>query len=1780
MNDHSPEFERQSYRATVSENLPPGTKVLQPIASDKDEGLNAKIRFSLLGEKVDRFAVDQHSGEISTTQALDREEAAVYHLTIMAQDSSTTEPRATTVNLTITIVDQNDNAPVFEASSFNVNVPNQIKSGQFVFGAQAQDSDEGENSFIDYTISGKDAEKFTINSVTGVLKTREELSLNGNGFDQVFSLIVHAKDHGKEPQSTSVELTVLLRPAHLFPTFSYQDETQFVFPEDITEGKFVTKISATSPKKGPIGNIKFAIAGGNKKNALKIDANTGEITIGEGGLDYEAYHQYEIWIEAADSDRPSLRTVQRLLINVTDANDNAPIVDKLVYHCEIMEEEYPPQIAIKIHATDLDSDANGQITYRLVDDFEGVFEVDSDTGEIYTNARLDREETDTYELIVEAVDQGLPQLTGSTTVLVNVLDKNDNPPRFTRLFSVNVTENAEINSFVIQVTSSDQDVGENANATYSFTENPGSKFFIDPISGNVTVIGFLDREQQDEYLLKVAAVDGSWRAETPLTITIQDQNDNSPEFDHSYYSFNFPELQRSVAFVGQVLASDRDKQGPNSVISYSFQQPSDLFTIDPATGEIFSKRTIHYKHSQVLSSPENMYTLIVVATDNGKPPLYSECLVNVNIVDANNNAPKFTEKNYLSPVPEGAAIGQKVVQVAAKDDLDFGVNAEIDYVITGGNGSNNFAINKIDGWITVSKPLHSSLNNIYQLNLRALDRGVPVQHDDAFVNIIVTGDNRYSPVFTALSYQVIVPENEPIGATILLVSASDMDDGPNGMVRYSISGGNERKEFAVNYLTGAVTISHSLDYDLIQEYHLNITASDLGFTPRQAVAMLTVTLTDINDNAPDFNQTEYHAYLSENMPLNTYTFTAKAYDRDSPKNSIIEYNILESNGKGLFAINSNTGVITSETSFDYEESNTYTLIVEAVNPDSNMVGRTNVIVHITGVNEFFPRFVQPVFHFEVSESAEVGTKIGKVQATDKDDGDDGKVYYLLVGSSNDKGFSINHETGAMSVSRNLDRETQSRVVLTVMAKNSGGIRGNDTDEAQVIISIQDGNDPPEFTLDLYESQALENVPIGTNIITVKAVDKDIRPQNNQFSYSIIGGNTDQSFKIDPQSGQIETTRKLDRETIDEYLLTIGAIDIGTPPETGTASVKINIQDVNDNGPTFEPSNTIGYVTENEPPGSSIMTLSASDPDLPPNGAPFMYSLVGGRHKSLVTVEKHTGLMKTTRSIDREIISQLNLLIEVEDNGTPKLRSQHEITVKILDQNDSPSTPRVAHVIVHTFNGVIPSGRIADIHPNDLDIIGNYKCRLLTSSLSNNLFIPKACDLHTSSTAPQGYSFSVTGNDGKHSDVVSTITVEFLNFDNNTIENSVTVRVENLTAEHFLANHYRSLMDVLKSAMDSNDELELYSLRQVNASVELSVAIKMGRGYRTRQFVQEKLSKKREALAQITQTNGITIGFNPCSTDVCSNGGLCSDQILIFNNETRTIDSQSLILTTPLISHEFDCKCPDGYAGKRCEIRQDPCSPNPCQFNAECRRQGYDFQCSCPRNRKGKFCEQDRGDSCSGNPCQNGGSCRESADGSSFFCLCRPGYRGNNCETITDSCRPNPCLNGGQCISLKPGYKCNCVDGRYGRHCERATFGFEELSYMAFPSLDSATNDISIILATTKPNALLVYNYGIQNGGRSDFVAIEIVKGKAVFSFGGARTSITSVMVAGPYGNISNGKWHKITATRNGRVMSLGVSECTDNGDICEECRPGDNTCYSDDVGPTGYVFLIFKNNQC
>nr|CAG4643690.1 EOG090X0007 [Lepidurus arcticus] len=1783
VNDETPVFAHTNYVGSIPEDAAPGTSVLSVSASDQDEGINAVIRYSLSGGNAKDFIMDPATGVISTATSLDHEKVTQYRLQVTAVDSSPTHPRSAHVNVTITVADVNDNRPKFTQNLYHAIVPDAAAPGHFVFGASADDPDLGVNGKIVYQLSGPDADKFVIQRDTGVLKTFAGLSGNSNGGSAIFRVEIRATDSGVPALSTSANLEVRLQPAALFPGVSAEEAT-FTLAED-TELRVLTKVTATSPKSGAKAQLSYSIAGGNVGHVFDVNNRTGQVSVVKP-LDFETTRQYELWIAATDADSPALSSALKLSINVTDANDNAPIFDQVIYNASILEEQFPPQLVLTVHATDADAGRNAQVMYQLKSDTSASvpFTLEPRTGKLIASSKLDREDIGFYALTVEAVDAGSPARTGTATVLITVADKNDNPPRFTRLFSVNVTENAPIGTFVIQVTSSDRDLAANANATYSLTENPQGKFHIDPVSGNVTVAGVLDREAREEYLLKVSAVDGSWRAETPLTITVQDTNDNAPEFEQNAYSFSFPESQAAqggVAFVGRVSAIDKDKPGQNSVVGYSLKQPSDWFSVDPASGDIFSKTSVRYKATSPgrPTSPENAYLLAVIASDQGKPPLSSECMLTILVVNANNHAPKFEQASYWSPVPETATLGQKVLHLRAVDAQDFGLNAQIEYRKLGGNGSDFFHLDRETGWVSVNGPLVGRKDLELVLLVRAADMGVPPRNDDTQVRLIVTGENRHAPVFTALSYQVIVPESEPPGATVVTVTATDADSGPNGQLRYSIAAGNDEGKFDIDAASGVVSVRQGLDYDTTPKFVLNITAVDLGFDPQTAAATLTVLLVDVNDNPPRFSQKIYEAEVAENSPVNTFVIELHATDADSPKNAVIQYSIVGGSGKDVFSLGPDTGIVRTKAVFDYEQEKEYVLDVLAVNPDSPLSITAQLLIHVTGRNEYFPHFGQPVFQFTVSESAPVGSSVGYISATDRDGGEDGQVYYLFVGSSNDRGFAVQPETGLITVARSLDRESQSRAVLTVWAKNSGSIRGNDTDEAQVIIAIQDGNDPPVFVQALYSATVSEDVEPGTQVVTVLAVDKDVRPPNNQFSYTLLAGNIDSAFRIDPISGTIETAGKLDRESLPTYNLTVGAVDNGIPSQTGITQVHISLTDVNDNGPVFYPDQEpTGTVTENAPADSFVLNLSATDPDLPPNAGPFTFQLIGGDHPSFFQVDAHSGVVRTTKPLDRETTAELLLLVQISDSGTPKQKSQWPVRIRVLDQNDNPSTPRTAHALIYTLNDHFPGGKVADVRPNDPDSSGDYQCRLV-SGPAHLFSLRTACYLEATKFPHQNgnYSIKVLGNDGAHSDVTSVISLQFASFDNVTLDHSIPIRFWNTSGLIFLSQHYKRFLETVSGILGPDSTFMLYSIHVEKKHVDVTVAARRNPAstYWSKSELLETLERHTVDLTAGTLPLNFSLNFSPCDINPCAHEGVCS-KTLHMDDQMESIDSPSFIFTSPLLKHQFKCLCARGFSGDSCQLRQDPCLPSPCQHGGTCtRRPGSptEYECTCSANYAGPQCEREKTAACLANPCRNGGSCQATPDGNGYFCLCRPGYRGAQCEVASDACRPNPCRHGGTCVNLKPGYRCQCPDHFYGVHCDHSAFGLAPLSYLAFPALEPTTNDISITFATNQPDALLVYNFGLSTGGRSDFIAMELVNGKPRFRFGGTQTAIASLEVD-KY--VADGKWYRLTATRNGRVGSLTVGQCAEAGEACQDCQAGDRSCSAGYSGTTPTGTLNFS----
>lgn len=227
-------------------------------------------------------------------------------------------------------------------------------------------------------------------------------------------------------------------------------------------------------------------------------------------------------------------------------------------------------------------------------------------------------------------------------------------------------ENAPNGTFVLKITSTDADIGDNAMHVYSLTSNPDNRFAIDPYTGVMVVAGPLDRESRDEYILQLAANDGSYNAKTVMSIYILDANDNAPRFQQGAYTFSVAEKQIAGTPVGKVAATDVDAAGPNADIFYRFDPVTAAFDIDPATGVITTRGMFEFKMAGDEASPENVYPLLVEAADRGEPAMVATAMVTITVQQSNHNAPQFDQSQYSAAVSEDAVIGQSVVIVTAR----------------------------------------------------------------------------------------------------------------------------------------------------------------------------------------------------------------------------------------------------------------------------------------------------------------------------------------------------------------------------------------------------------------------------------------------------------------------------------------------------------------------------------------------------------------------------------------------------------------------------------------------------------------------------------------------------------------------------------------------------------------------------------------------------------------------------------------------------------------------------------------------------------------------------------------------------------------------------------------------------------------------------------------------------------------------------------------------------------------------------------------------------------
>ncbi|XP_074505050.1 protocadherin alpha-3-like isoform X8 [Sebastes fasciatus] len=601
------------------------------------------------------------------------------------------------------------------------------------------------------------------------------------------------------------------------------------------------------------------------------------------------------------------------------------------------------------------------------------------------------------------------------------------------------------------------------------SSNADPLFHVNQNDGVLYVSRKIDREevcaQSSACLINLKTV-----LENPLEVhyvevEVLDINDHSP---------SFPEKEKRLDISESVLPGARFQLKPSrdpdsgrfSVQQYKLSQ-NDHFRLEVKDKGEYGKIPTLVVQKSLDREIAGGHSLVLTALDGGKPPKSGTMNILVKVLDVNDNAPVFSKDVYSVTLSENAPVGITVIQVNATD-LDEGQNGEVVYSFSNSmnqNILNLFDINALTGEITVKGLIDYEEKDRYDIEIEASDKGIVPLTTEKSVIIKIIDVNDNAPEIEVTSFSSSIPEDSRPGTTVALISVNDLDSGLNGKVICSIS---EDAPFALSpslkdKMYTLVTKS-PLNREKQSHYDLTITAKDAGQPSLSSEKTISVVVSDVNDNSPEFSLSPYTFYVTEANEPGASVFSVRASDRDEGDNALISYHILrdgrEDNKVTSFLnINSETGDILALKSFDFETLKTFQFQVVATDSGTpSLSSNVTVNVFILDQNDNAPVILYPVSSNgsaegveEVPRNVNAGHLVTKVRAYDADIGYNGWLLFSLQEVTDHSLFGLDRYTGQIRTLRSFTETDEAEHKLVILVKDNGNVSLSAT--ATVIVKV-------------------------------------------------------------------------------------------------------------------------------------------------------------------------------------------------------------------------------------------------------------------------------------------------------------------------------------------------------------------------------------------------------------------------------------------------------------------------------------------------------------------------------------------------------------------------------------------------------------------------------------------------------------------------------------------------------------------------------------------------------
>ncbi|KAM8966841.1 neural-cadherin-like [Pelodytes ibericus] len=1282
-----PQFTNMSYSLFVSES----TTTKEMITVVEAVSFQSKpILYTLLMNPIALFTIDQESGELSLTHAVDYEsEHHLYHLLVKALEVESGLSSVTEV--IIHIVDDNDCSPEFLRSIYTQdNILENIPVGTSLLQVTAQDCDSGSNAEISYFTQSSE---FSI-TAQGVIHSSQPL--NYEQPNHMYEFVVIAIDKGNPPRTGTA--SVRLRMANVndeAPVFSQAVYNTFLF-EDAEPNTLVASLQA----KDPDGDgVSYFIVEGNEEGNFELDSQKGILRLRKTPLPRLTQPQYVLNISVVDDNSSagpsSLSSFTQVIVGINDVNNNKPIFRECLRYSEstsVLENQPPGTFVLQVEASDADTGLNGEVSYSIMhrEGANPYFTIDAETGIITTAQSFDREKQREYTISVTATDKAQEPLIGVCQITILIADVNDNEPKFENSrYQYFLREDTVVGTSFLRAAALDDDQGVNAAITYSMLQEQPEYFRINPSTGWIYVNHAIS--QTSRVIRHIIATDGGNKSSSvELAITITNVLNQPPQWEQARYWVSIPE---NITRDSKIVTIKATSPLGDPRVTYNMEEGLLPETNSPICFYLKPNRA-DGSASILVSEPldyegTKFFTLKIRAQNVATVPLASFTIVNVNVTDVNDNVPFFISSAYEVTLPEGAEIGTSVTQVMATD-LDSGLHGKVHYVILKDVSEDYlcFTIDPETGVIFTRESFDRERQASYLIEVQSLDSSEsarPGMHghpntDTAYVRIFISDVNDNAPRFPLNKYEISVDEDKDVGYIVMTVTANDEDEGANAKIRYQITNGNGKGIFDVEPEVGTIFITQSLNYEQDTYFELRLVASD-GKWENHTLVIIKVL--NLNDEAPVFTLNEYHSSVLEevtDLPVLVLQVSATDPDQEADQ-AALRYSLHGQGATSEFSIDQFSGKIYVQRKLDREQRSVWHFLVLATDENGEgLTGFADVIVDVKDVNDNAPAFLctsDGCFIGYIPENSPADTTVMEMTALDLDDPKSGRnavlTYRIVQNVQNEINlnlFGIHPTTGSIyNVLGSLDREKEDKYMIVVEAQDGGGCTGTVT----ATILVSDVNDHvPVFTQKVYMAFIPENSGINSEVAVLYAVDQD-EGENALMTFSIIAGDDERKFFIETDKiqkrGIVRLRKKMDYEKPHErsFNLTIKVEDVDFYTTTHCI---IHVEDSNDHAPIFYPHfYEVAPLSENVPIGRRVVQVSAVDLDSGLNGK-FSYNILNSSDPDGQFSVISDGWIVVSRRLDRETSAQYRLVVLATDMGEPPMSGSATVLFSIVDVNDN------------------------------------------------------------------------------------------------------------------------------------------------------------------------------------------------------------------------------------------------------------------------------------------------------------------------------------------------------------------------------------------------------------------------------------------------------------------------------------------------------------------------------